>query len=494
MLTGAYAELANQVRIWSRQLRELNMLAGRMELGKYNKAYARMLVLRSQSELHSFASMGGSESKPDKREVERLSGKAIAEMAQTLNFVEAAAQEKLALAKQGICEPGAKRDATRVQKEIDKMDDQYDEIDSAMGKIMKLSKVEVKMSEPISSLHLQQKNTVEFIITGPAEDCTGLVIWHVEGTGGHEKGIDTNEKDFEKLVGSFDLDRATVNNLRENYHAIMFQIPESGKEIRVKFIFKELAGKFLFIAATGKNITDLELNLGNIKINDPIKRGSFEVKAIYQQDLFSASDFKDKGRFSYEGKRYNDGNIVYYQGRDEHEIHPNEYSHFCQLELLEKICEVEDRFARQYPGGQIWINDMSLPWGGTFRTGNKASSSGHNSHKTGRQVDISFRNMTSVDPGNPVVEKMQRIDLDIIIRSVFGNANVLFHSAPIYWHWHCSLDSAGGTGKPIMDIFVEYYRSGKHRKEFTDFLKDYGFFEEIMRIINLIKKSYLSNC
>ncbi len=465
---GGDEELANLARKWQKQLQQLGMLAGRLELDKHNKAYSRMLVLRAESKLHNFASVNNGEVKPDKSKIKQVSGAAIDEMAQTLNFVEAAAQVQLAFAKQDIRQAGAKRDATWVQKAIDRMDEQYWMIEAELKDMVQSPFVKVQMTRPVNILYLQSADTVEFTLTGPPGGYVGMTLWHVPGTGGHKKGVNTNKN----LVGCFELAEPAVEDIVQEPRRIVFAMPESEQEVRLKFIFKDLSGKFVFIAAAGDSKADLLQSLGNRDIQEPLKRGSFEIRTVYQPGLISISDFEDK-----EKRVYHDGNMVFYQGNTEETYHSSKGSHYGQPELIEKNCEVASRLCQKYPNGKIWINDMSLPDGGTFKENNIATK-GHKTHKTGRNVDKSFKNMTSTVPGNPAVKKMQRIELDIIIRSVFGNGNVLFHGGPRGWHWHCGLDQTGGTGQPVLDVFVEYYRSGKRRDKFVLFLKEYGFYND----------------
>ena len=78
--------------------------------------------------------------------------------------------------------------------------------------------------------------------------------------------------------------------------------------------------------------------------------------------------------------------------------------------------------------------------------------------------------------------------LDLILQNVFGKRNVLFHGGPNKWHWHCDLDSNYEQAKPIKDIFIDYYKKGLSRDVFTHFLKEYGFWEDVIQAVNDEKK------
>ena len=365
MLTGAYAELANQVRIWSRQLRELNMLAGRMELGKYNKAYARMLVLRSQSELHSFASMGGSESKPDKREVERLSGKAIAEMAQTLNFVEAAAQDKLALAKQGIFEPGAKRDATRVQNVIDKMDDQYDEIEKTWRMIRGDNEPAIKAMNFQPAIYLKDKRKFTFSITGDKGLFAGFKVLQLVGKGGHTTGVsevkqtggeDVKRKKFKENVGGFGIDTAGEFGKYEMLQGMGLVLPGGKDHVKVTYTHVDLSGWFLIRICLHENRNKLREALKNgVRYPDGVYK-EFIFNAIFQQGLKPLIDSKVDVKEKYGVIYMIDGDIAHAQSKDENSVHPLQMTQFGTKAFNEKLLKVGELFAEKFPGEQVCLH------------------------------------------------------------------------------------------------------------------------------------------
>ena len=194
--------------------------------------------------------------------------------------------------------------------------------------------VEVEMTKSVSILYLQSMDTVEFTLSGPPGVYAGMTVWHVSGTGGHKKGINTN-KNFKKMVGCFELAEPADGSIVQEPRSIVFAMPDSKQEVRLKFIFKDLCGKFVFIAAAGDSKTDLLQALGSRDIQEPLKRGSFEIKTVYQQGLISISNFKEEEKRK--GNAYHDGTLVLYQGDTEQEYHSLETSHYGQPELIEKI-------------------------------------------------------------------------------------------------------------------------------------------------------------
>ena len=89
--------------------------------------------------------------------------------------------------------------------------------------------------------------------------------------------------------------------------------------------------------------------------------------------------------------------------------HPNEDSHYCSLEMLEALEQLHRRYRQAYEAGEfheqieengqtrsvpppqrnLRINDISLPWGGSFKVRGNFAGYAHQSHKWGSDVDIS---------------------------------------------------------------------------------------------------------
>lgn len=132
-------------------------------------------------------------------------------------------------------------------------------------------------------------------------------------------------------------------------------------------------------------------------------------------------------------------------------------------------------FGEKFPGDYVWINDMSLPWGGAFKTKQNLTG-GHNGHKSGDNADISFNNLKS---------KQQRVELDRIIQQVFANEHYQFHGGVGNRHWHVSIAAHSAKNLPMIEGFVEYYISSKRQKKEREAtiqeLKDYNFFWEFYR-------------
>ncbi|MBW7998418.1 MAG: hypothetical protein FVQ81_17965 [Candidatus Glassbacteria bacterium] len=95
------------------------------------------------------------------------------------------------------------------------------------------------------------------------------------------------------------------------------------------------------------------------------------------------------------------------------EKHPSEVSHYGTEELVKKLVQLNSEFGTAYEAGefdetvtkndpysvtfqrpennQIWVNDMSLPWGGLFKIEGLMERKGkHANHRWGNSVDISI--------------------------------------------------------------------------------------------------------
>ncbi|MCE5270272.1 penicillin-insensitive murein endopeptidase [bacterium] len=77
-----------------------------------------------------------------------------------------------------------------------------------------------------------------------------------------------------------------------------------------------------------------------------------------------------------------------YQGSGEEPYHPSDKSHYGKPELNAKLLQLAEEFQKIYPDHKIWVNDMSLPTGGMFKTFNKLDGD-HKTHMWGEDVDIS---------------------------------------------------------------------------------------------------------
>ena len=180
--------------------------------------------------------------------------------------------------------------------------------------------------------------------------------------------------------------------------------------------------------------------------------------------------------------------MAIYQGGPEFDYHSNENSHFGKPELISKLREVGRLFAERYPGKRIWINDMSLPLGGTFKTEQQLTR-GHSRHKSGEDADISFKILDN---------KEQRLALDEIIGNVFRTGGHIFHGGPTGWHWHVSTGRYLSKNTSIVEGFVEYFTGKVKRKgdreKAVKFIKDYGFLEEFLDKLSTVRfDSYFKN-
>ncbi len=113
--------------------------------------------------------------------------------------------------------------------------------------------------------------------------------------------------------------------------------------------------------------------------------------------------------------------------------HPD--SHWGRPPPVAAIKSVADAFGRQYEAGnfgetteeqnRLWVNDLSLPWGGLFKTGGKMDGDGHKNHRWGQNVDINYNKM------NEAQKTWQKNQL----KNYFKTAKL--HGTPL--HWHCSV-------------------------------------------------------
>lgn len=85
---------------------------------------------------------------------------------------------------------------------------------------------------------------------------------------------------------------------------------------------------------------------------------------------------------------------------------------------------------------KIYINDMSLIWGGDFRLENNLAygDKGHSSHKKGEDVDISITQLSNNCSGTKLV--VLTVELERILDEVFGKNKVWYENI---YHWHCTI-------------------------------------------------------
>ena len=105
--------------------------------------------------------------------------------------------------------------------------------------------------------------------------------------------------------------------------------------------------------------------------------------------------------------------------------HPqNDYG---RPELLSALSRLADAYSKVFPKGQLWVNDMSLPWGGIFDVKGTIADPdmGHSGHKWGGEVDISDLHMTD----------QERTWFRVNVHTFFNSA--ILHGRPL--HWHCGI-------------------------------------------------------
>ena len=98
-------------------------------------------------------------------------------------------------------------------------------------------------------------------------------------------------------------------------------------------------------------------------------------------------------------------NLHLYTGDD---THPTEVSHYGNKKMIECLLKLDAKFGKALAEGEfdtvdpetekkippkirkIYVNDISLPWGGMFKCYGNMKNDGHSNHKWGNCVDISF--------------------------------------------------------------------------------------------------------
>jgi hypothetical protein len=110
------------------------------------------------------------------------------------------------------------------------------------------------------------------------------------------------------------------------------------------------------------------------------------------------------------------------------DTHPD--SHWGRPPLVKAITGVADAYGREIEAGRfgevtneqrkLWVNDLSLPWGGRLRT--------HGNHKWGQNVDISYKKMN----------QRQRDWFEKNAKKYFDTAS-LHKEGTEQVHYHCSV-------------------------------------------------------
>lgn len=122
----------------------------------------------------------------------------------------------------------------------------------------------------------------------------------------------------------------------------------------------------------------------------------------------------------------------------------------------------------------IYINDMSLVWGGAFRTENNllygSKDWGHSGHNKGDDVDISVNKLEWNCKGEEF--KKQRLILEKVLEEVFGSDKVLYHGKGINKHWHCTIRTNASYSKKLRieagvskEKVQSYLTASKNKKE-----------------------------
>jgi len=223
----------------------------------------------------------------------------------------------------------------------------------------------------------------------------------------------------------------------------VFILPDDEQPVVVEFMAKDLSGTFEFNVMVDAEEKYLE-RPDKIKHDRPAKLLKYSVDFIYQPGLESLH-------------KYNDPNLYLYQGTGESAYHPSKDSHYGKPELNAKIREVARQFNAEFSEDNVLthINDMSLPWGGTFKIGNNYRNSEHKTHNTGDQVDISFNSLSN---------GQQRAVMDKIIQEVFSEDSYDFHGEIGLWHWHCSISKRENEKRGMHAALLDVHKKVKNNK------------------------------
>jgi len=245
--------------------------------------------------------------------------------------------------------------------------------------------------------------STRFIFKGPAGLRIKMTLRHERGTGGHMISVGSDPV----AVGRFYVDN--ISDVKPEYSAgeASFSLPRNEQVMGVTYQATNFCGNMLVEVFVGKELYR-----------------TFHIPVFYPGL-----------------EKLPEHPVLHpYQGSDEIPYHPSEVSHYGKPELNAKLLQLADEFQKIYPDHKIWVNDMSLPTGGMFKTFNNLKK-GHMEHMWGDDVDLSFnwlRYNFGGDENSSELEK-QRLKLEELIVEVFGNSNVDFHGGKENLHWHCSL-------------------------------------------------------
>ncbi|MBW7996530.1 MAG: hypothetical protein FVQ81_08200 [Candidatus Glassbacteria bacterium] len=230
----------------------------------------------------------------------------------------------------------------------------------------------------------------DFVITGTEGAQVSLAIEHVATIpfGGHYHDVG-REPEF---TGTFSTDLISARATSGSDPALEFEIPHSGRSVTVNYQATDFCSRF--------RITLVMQGFG--KCDFPL-----EVKFAETMEDLSAVDHPYIETYTRDG------------------AHPD--SHWGREKLVTAITDLADAFGRELEAGRfgevtddqrkLWVNDLSLPWGGHIES--------HGNHKWGQNVDINHWRMN----------KKQISWLHKNLKEYFDY--VLFHGKIL--HWHCSV-------------------------------------------------------
>ncbi len=97
--------------------------------------------------------------------------------------------------------------------------------------------------------------------------------------------------------------------------------------------------------------------------------------------------------------------------------HPEKVCHYGSKEMIDALEGLHNAYAKAFVAGEfgfegvdildksiiaadvihphIWVNDMSLSWGGRFKIKGNQRNRGHRTHKWGKDVDINWKKMNA---------------------------------------------------------------------------------------------------
>jgi penicillin-insensitive murein endopeptidase len=215
-----------------------------------------------------------------------------------------------------------------------------------------------------STQHVKPNKTASWYISGPEGTRWNCKLTFLKNTGGHQHSGNTSDP---KVVGKIS---PSSGVLGKNHTKVIYKATNFCGRI-------QLTTKF-----GGKNV--------DVDYNDVRFEGLSRLKS--HKNLMPYTNDK---------------------------THPD--GHYGIKKLLAAMQKLGNAFGRKFKKKKLWVNDMSLPWGGVF----DSRPTSHKGHKWGGEVDISYLKQTKEEK-----EWFKKNAKKYFTR-------VTLHGNPK--HWHCSI-------------------------------------------------------